>query len=568
MVAVPERVEWKLVVDSEGAVKEMKLVGKDAENVDKQMEKTKSSSKDASGGLKELASSFGGLKNMIGMAMGAVGISGFAFGLEDIIKTTSTVSEETLKFQKTTGMGAQSSLDYVAALKALGLSSETVTKGYSSLGKAVEAAERQQTSYSMAAGKAQMRGTLLTTQIGSQAEAFERLGINLATFKDLKPEKQFEVLTDKFTAMSAGAEKANLATMIFGRAGKALLPYLSEGSESLSHFFHMAKEFFPSIKGEGAQAMEELRVKTIEGKMAWEGLEFTLGMKLAPILSTVMGWFSKLIGEIEKGHGVWGTLESDLGSVIGVGESVYDWLKKTPVAVYALGTALGVLGAAFAVEKVVQFLNTLRSLFLVTKLVSGFQALAGAVKMFGAAEVTTAAETAAAGAAETAATGEAVAGGAAMAGGAAASGGMASMLGPLGIAAALGPAAFMGGDWLGKHKGRSIEKTIGEGAGDIANLLGFGGHHISNREEAANRLYAEQGRALGVPGITEPGRLPVTAGGVGNSHQGQHTFQINIDGKRIGEVIALNAQAMRFITEGVERASLYRNARGPGVTAW
>jgi hypothetical protein len=359
-------VKVTLYIDETGAVRSMKTAADSSEHTEHkfgQLDKK----------VKGLGKSFGGLKSIIAGGIGAVGIGGAAFGLKDLISKTSEVAEETHKFSVTTGIHGQASLDYVAALKARGIGAEAGANGFKFLAKNIETAERQEHTFGVAQETAGKKHKATTTLLGVQAKAFQELGINLAQFNGLSEQAKFSTITKKFEGMKDGADKTRLAVQIFGRGGTALLPVLDKGALGLSHFDQMAKRFFPTLKG-GANSLEELQEKQAESSMAWEGLEFTLGTKLIPVVTAVTGEFSKLIGEAERGHGTWGTLEHDGEKVVSVLKSTVGWFEKNKVAAYGLGT---VLGTVFGVEKIYKFTQAVKGLAIL-KLFGGGGAAAGA----------------------------------------------------------------------------------------------------------------------------------------------------------------------------------------------
>jgi len=353
---VPDRqVRVSLIIDDHGSVKVLHRAGEESEHSEGKLKKLDSS-------VKGLGKSFGGLKGMIGMGLGAIGISGIGLGLESVISKTSEVATETEKFHAITGIGAQSSLDYTAALKARGIGAEAGGNAFKFLAKNIQLAERQEHTFATGQAKAAEKGKVYTSLLGVQANAFKELGINVKDFGKLNEQAKFELITKKFEGMTDGAQKTRLAVQLFGRGGTAMLPVLDKGALSLNHFDQMAKKFFPTLKGEGVKALEELKEKQDEGKMAWEGLEFTLGMKLIPVVTAVTGWFSKLILEVEKGHGTWGHLAKDLEGIFYGLKSVWQWVEKNIGAVKALELVLGGLAAFWAVGKITAFANAIRGL--------------------------------------------------------------------------------------------------------------------------------------------------------------------------------------------------------------
>lgn len=347
-------VKTTLFIDEHGAVKAVHAVGEESGRTEHKL-----------GGLdkqiKTVGRSFGGLKSMIGYGLGAIGVGGLAFGLKDVISKTGELAEETHKFHSITGIGEQSSLDYTAALKARGIGAEAGGNAFKFLAKNIQQAERQEYTYGLAQGKAAAKHKIATGLLGVQAKAFATLGIDLTKFSHLSEQAKFELVTKRFEGMKDGAEKTRLALQLFGRGGTALLPVLDKGALGLNHFDQMAKRFFPTLKG-GGHELEELQEKQAESKMAWEGLEFTLGTQLVPAVTSVEGWFSKLAVSIEQGHGGWGTLETDATKVVGVSKEVWQWFEKNTTVAKALAYALGTV---FAVQKISNFVNAVKGLALV-----------------------------------------------------------------------------------------------------------------------------------------------------------------------------------------------------------
>lgn len=503
-------VEWRLVVDETGAVKKMEEVGKEADKTDKSFEKTKRQAKDTESSIKGLGGAFGGLKGMIGLAAGALGGLGLLAGAQSILSTTSELAEETEKFHAVTGMGAQSSLDYTAALKARGIGTEAVVKGYKALGKAVQTAERQEYSFTTAQEKAHAKGQTYTSQLGVQAQAFQKLGINFAQFKALSPERQFEVVTTKLEGMRAGLEKTTLASTIFGRGGTSLLPVLEKGSLSLNHFRTMAERFFPTLRGEGVRSLEQLQEKQAESKLAWEGLEFTLGMKVAPAFSSALGSFSELVSEAERGKGPFAEVARTLEHLGKDAGSAFNFIKSIAGAlgIKLSGNTLGAVLAAAATVKGIKIATK-----PVKAAVSTGKTLVNAAKKFGPwvaanPELTIPAA--------------------------------AALTGWLAAPALTGPedpAAY-----------RRANQQLTEARNRRALV-----HQVS--VDQANPPQGEQLRELAA---IRDAILQLHQHG----ESGQQIIgSLHMDSTKVGEVIALNPKAMRFLAEAVERNGNFRNAR-------
>lgn len=512
-------IEWRLVVDDEGAIKKMEQVSKDGEKVDKNLDKTKKTSSGLTGKLKELGGAFGGLKGMITSATGALGLFGAGYGIENIISSTKTLAEETEKFHAVTGMSANSSLDYVAALKAWGIGTEAVVRGYKALGKAVQTAERGEYTFATAQEKSHAQGKLYTGLLNVQAEAFQKLGVNLNALKSMSPEKQFQVITEKLEGMKAGLQKTTIASSIFGKGATALLPVLDRGPLSLNHYRSEAEKFFPTLKG-GTNILNEMNAASAESKLAWEGMQFTLGTAVMPELVKVEHGFAEVISEIEHGKGAWGGLESDLKGIGEAGKDVVGWLDKMgkafniPVGAGGLGAALATFAGIHAAKHPI-------------KTVTGTaKAIKGIVNFFKGA------------------------GGVGAGAGAGAAAGKFALpgLGPLDVGASGALDAFMGYKLV---KGYTSPTPAGMTTGQ--------------ERESLAKFYAAQGKQEhdGSPTTIHQRQLVLLEDIARSLHahgeSGQQIIgELHMDSTKVGEVIALNPKAMRFLAEGVERHSLKR----------
>jgi hypothetical protein len=305
------------------------------------------------GTLGGLVSSFGGLGGL-GAVLGGAGV---VSAISSITSKTSELATQTETFHAISGLGANQSLRYTAALQARGIGAEAGGKAFRFLAKNMQLAERQEYTYGTAQAKAAEKGKQATGLLGVQALAFHRLGIQSASaFKGLSSEQQFQTVIRAFSHMKDGAEKTQLALQIFGRGGTALLPVLNETSLGLEHQYQVAKKFFPTLKGEGVKSLEELKEKQAESKLAWEGLEFTIGTKLIPVITELDTWFSHTISEVERGQGAFGEFAKGIEGVVHFGEKLAGLLKEIAahVGIKISGGTLGALmlsvGAAGGVE--------------------------------------------------------------------------------------------------------------------------------------------------------------------------------------------------------------------------
>jgi hypothetical protein len=332
-------VKVSLVIDDKGSVKVLRQAGHESG-------RTEGKLKNLDRSIKGLGKSFGGLKGMIGFGFGALTGGGLALGIDSIASKTKEVAEQTEKFSSISGLGATQSLRFNAALRARGISTDSVGRAFFKLGKTIQTAEQQERAFAMSQARAAAKGRVATTSLGAQAKAFVALGISATAFGKLTEEQKMESLIKRLSAIKDGTEKNTVAQALFSKSAVQLIPVLKGGALGFEHQYNLAKKFFPTIKGEGKQAMQELLLKQAESKMAWEGLEFTIGQKLIPTMTSAMGAFSGVVVEVEKGKGAWGGLRTDIEGVASAGKGVVVFFEKMGKA-FNIPVEAGAL-AAFA----------------------------------------------------------------------------------------------------------------------------------------------------------------------------------------------------------------------------
>jgi hypothetical protein len=354
-----------------------------------------------------------------GLFTGAIGaIAGFTGieGVKSLVNSTQELGEATERFHAVTGMSQSSSMQYVAALKARNVGASAGQTAFVQLARNVGAAEKQERKYGEAAkvsgakaaaartteriadekrqlalmkaeasGKSYAvmqaklaisaanaartgkNGTTATAEMGKQQAAFQRLGISLHALKDMTPEKQFSMIIGKLSNMKDGMEKTSLATAIFGRGGRALAPIMEKGALGLDHMLKVAQKFFPELK-DGGKGLEELKSQQAESSLAWESVRYHLGTLLAPALNTTLKWFSKIGVSIQEGKGLWGELAKAISWTVGAFKTVIGFFNKNEAAAIGLKSALVLLAAAWAIQKIIKFYEALKKLWLLEKI--------------------------------------------------------------------------------------------------------------------------------------------------------------------------------------------------------
>lgn len=308
------------------------------------------------------------------IAGAAAGLAGGYVGFSAVSGAIDKVKESAQEVNRLQSMGVggteQQTLEILAAFKARGIGAEVLGKTMKKLATTTQMAERQEYSFGVASAKAASKHRELTAQLGTSATAFRELGIDVQAFKALSPERQFEEIASKLSALPTGMDKTRIATQLLGRGATALLPVFNKGALGWEAQLKAAREFMPHL-GEGKRGFEELEVQESRMSMATEGLKLSLGQKFIPVVTRVMGFVTKLSSNVEHGRGVWGKLGHIVGWVSGALKNVYGWLTRTGVGSYVLIGALGTMTGAWAALKVIQGITALLTVWNAVAKVAG-----------------------------------------------------------------------------------------------------------------------------------------------------------------------------------------------------
>ena len=111
---------------------------------------------------------------------------------------------------------------------------------------------------------------------GEAKRALELLGISVKTISDLDPDKQFEFFADAIASIKDPADKAYVATKLFGDSGARLLPLFEQGAEGIRKAREEAIRFNQSISQEQAQKLTAARDSVTKLTSAFDGMAVSL----------------------------------------------------------------------------------------------------------------------------------------------------------------------------------------------------------------------------------------------------------------------------------------------------
>ncbi len=139
-----------------------------------------------------------------------------------------------------------------------------------------------------------------TEATGPQVEALTALGIKL---KDAAgaPRELNQVLPEIFAGfggLKSGAEKAAVATALFGRSGVRLIPTLEKGTAGLADLKDELGEFGGLVDGDTIKSAGEFRDNMARMDRAFFALKGTIASAVFPQLSKLIQGFAKGVGKI------------------------------------------------------------------------------------------------------------------------------------------------------------------------------------------------------------------------------------------------------------------------------
>lgn len=228
----------------------------------------------ATGGLKGMLASAGGLSGALGAlapAVSAVGLGAMAKGAIDAADDMNDLSQKT-------GVSVEQLSKFQQAANASGTSIEGVGNAMTKLNR-----------------------NLATGNTGA-AEALKSLGLSAtdASGKLKGTDQVMLEVADKFKAMPDGAQKTALAMQLFGKSGADMIPLLNGGRAAV-------EDLQATMTGKFAKGADELNdnLATMQGKLLQLGV--SIGTALMPALNVmadavvaIADGFGKLPGPIQN----------------------------------------------------------------------------------------------------------------------------------------------------------------------------------------------------------------------------------------------------------------------------
>lgn len=248
------------------------------------------------------------------------------------------------------GLGTAILAPMVAASKAFATMGDSVGKMAKRTGISVESLSElsfaaQQSGTDINAfenGVRRMQRSILDAERGLSTanDALKMLGLTVRDLKNMSPEDQFKLISDRISQIQDPTMRAAAAMMIFGRSGTALLPMMKDGAAGIEALQQEARALGLTISAEDAAAAEEFT--DAMGRL-WKVVKMTtfqVGAALAPALQKLHGWVTKVVVTFND----W--LKQNRQVVVMVAK-IAAAVVAGGIALMAFGTSLSLLGIAF-----------------------------------------------------------------------------------------------------------------------------------------------------------------------------------------------------------------------------
>lgn len=243
----------------------------------------------------------GGLGIAAGVGLFAVAKSTAEAGV-DIEKTATRLGTTTEALQVLRIAGKKTGVDIEALDQGLGKLGVNLGKVLSTKGKGGAAAGLVGN-----VGEIQILGDKVGGAKAVQSDPFKHLGLSAKELAKLEPEKQVERISDAINKLGTHAEKSAAVVQIFGRGGLQLLPLIEKGSGGLEELFAQARASGNLLSNDTIENSKKFHIALLGTEGAIGSVKNTLGAALLPVVTNVLGRFTKYVTENRAQIKIWAT---------------------------------------------------------------------------------------------------------------------------------------------------------------------------------------------------------------------------------------------------------------------
>jgi len=200
--------------------------------------------------------------------------------------------------------------------------------------------------------------------LSDSAAAFKALGLNADELRKMDPGKAFEEIAAVFPKFADGAEKAAVATQLFGKQGQALIPLLNGGKEGIEAMRKEAEDMGLIVSTKTAQAMGDLNDDLTRISNLGKGAAAVMATEMQPAISEVVNILKEAAteGTVWNGvlQGIVGTAKIAMQVIVGLTGTLSAFAKLASAVGQALNQEASFEGMKNAAKIVSDAWNTAR----------------------------------------------------------------------------------------------------------------------------------------------------------------------------------------------------------------
>ncbi len=223
--------------------------------------------------VKKFASGMAGMAKKV-LKFGAIMATAAVVGIAFFTKKAFESIDATAKLARQIGISIDGLRGLNRAAIITGASAEDVTKAVGVFGKTL--------------GEAAIKG------IGLGKDALDALNLSAEDLIELPVDESISIIADEMNKMGTQAEKAFVASKLFGRGGLALVNTLALGSKGLKEMADGAKLLQGSLSAFDAAKVEEANDAIADMRLVWTGMFERIAVTTGPLVKRVADFFAKL----------------------------------------------------------------------------------------------------------------------------------------------------------------------------------------------------------------------------------------------------------------------------------
>ncbi|WP_250481798.1 phage tail tape measure C-terminal domain-containing protein [Caballeronia sp. NCTM5] len=169
--------------------------------------------------------------------------------------------------------------------------------------------------------------------------AFKALGLDAAALRQMDSSQAFNAIATAFTEFKDGAEKAAVATALFGKQGQALIPLLNQGADGIKAATDEAERMGLIVSESTAKAMGDLNDDLTRMSKQSEGAAAVLATALQPA-------FKEVIAVMQDAQKDGTTFNTVLNGIAIAAKAVIGTIIGVAGTIVAMGNTIGAVSDA------------------------------------------------------------------------------------------------------------------------------------------------------------------------------------------------------------------------------